>query len=199
MQHIDNLSRSAALGVARDLRNHAYEKTDTGILFPRSKLFIGGAFKHSVNDGPAQIDGNLFTTEGLNYLLNAAFGGGAQIPAFFIAPFSGNVSPVATWNGANFAANATEFTAYTDGTRPAWTEANAANAAIGNTAAQAVFTFAAGGPYNIYGMALLSASAKSSTSGILAAATRFDAPRLNQQAGDRLAVEYVITAADEGA
>lgn len=197
--HIDNLSRAAAMGVARDIRNHAYEKAENGILLPRSGLFIGGAFKHAVNDEPATIDANLFVNQGLDYLLNAAFGGGAQIPAFYLAPFSGNVSPAATWTAANFASNATEFTAYTDAERPAWTEANAASQAIGNTAAQAVFTFAEGGLYNLYGMALLSAAAKSSPSGILVAATRFAAPRLNQIAGDRLAVEYVITAADEGA
>ena len=198
MHPIDNLSRAAALGVARDIRNHAYEVTDTGIHIPGSRLFIGGAFKHSVNGGPATIDANLFTTQGLNYLLDAAFSAAAQVPQFFIAPFSGNVTPVGTWDGSNFTANATEFIAYTETTRPQWVEAGASAAAIGNTASQAVFTLAAGGPYNIYGMALLSSSAKSSTTGILVAASRFASPRLNQQAGDRLAVEYTLTAADEG-
>lgn len=197
--HIDNLSRAAAMGVARDIRNHAYEKTENGILLPGSRLFIGGAFKHALNDEPAAIDANLFVNQGLDYLLNAAFGGGAQIPAFYLAPFSGNVTPVATWQASNFATNATEFTAYTNPERLVWTEANASSQAIGNGAAEAVIVFAAGGPYNLYGVALLSAATKGSTSGILVAATRFAAPRLNQIAGDRLAVEYVITAADEGA
>lgn len=198
MSIIDNLSPTAAAELARDFRNHKYEMGDTGVLFPRSRLFIGGAFKHSVNGGDVAIDKNRVVNEGLNYLLGAAFGGASQIAQFFIAPFSGNVTPVATWTGANFTAGATEFTAYTNATRPEWVRAPAASQAIGNTASPAVFTYSAGGPYNLYGMALISASTKSATTGILAVATRFASPRLNQQAGDRLSVEYVLTAQDDG-
>jgi hypothetical protein len=196
--NIDNLSRAAALGVARDIRNHAYEVGGAGIHLPKSRLFVGGSFKHSVNGEPAVVDANLFVNEGLNYLLDAAFSGGAQITAFYLALFSGNVTPVATWTGATFTAAATEFTAYTESARPQWSEAGASAAAITNAASQAVFTLAAGGPYNLYGIALLSASAKSSTSGVLVAASRFASPRLNQIAGDRLSVEYALTASDEG-
>lgn len=196
--HIDNISPTAAAELARDFRNHNYEVAETGVLFPRSRLFVGGAFRHSVNGGDVAIDKNLVVNEGLNYLLSTAFGGGAQISQFFIAPFSANVTPVATWTGANFTASATEFTAYAGSTRLEWVRGAAASQAIGNTASPAVFTYSAGGPYNLYGMALLSASAKSATTGILAVATRFSAPRLNQQAGDRLSVEYVLTAQDDG-
>ena len=195
---ITELTPSAAAGLAREVRNFNYDVTDNGVYFPRSRLYIGGSFRVTGGDGEATIDPNTFTNEGLDYLLNAAFGGGAAITQFFLAPFSGNVTPNAGWTAASFPGTATEFTAYTAGTRPQWVEANAASRTIGNTASQAVFTFSAGGPYNLYGMALLSASAKSATSGILVAAMRFAAPRLNQLAGDRLAIEYTLTAADDG-
>lgn len=193
-----NLSKNALAGLAREARNLSYEVAEGGVLFPKSRLFIGGSFRVTDANGDITVDPNLFTNEGLDYLLNAAFGGGAAITQFFLAPFSGNVTPNSGWTAALFPSTATEFTAYTAGTRPQWVEANASGQAIGNTASQAIFTFSAGGPYNLYGMALLSASAKSSTSGILVAAMRFAAPRLNQLAGDRLAVEYTLTAADDG-
>lgn len=194
----NNINRAVANELARDVRNLKYEASDAGVLFPRSRLFIGGAFRVTGGDGESTIDANTFTNEGLNYLLNSAFGGGAPITQFFLAPFSGNVTPNAGWTAASFPGSATEFTAYAGTTRPQWVEANADSQVIGNTASQAVFTFNAGGPYNLYGMALLSASAKGATTGILVAAMRFAAPRLNQLAGDRLAVEYTLSAADDG-
>lgn len=195
---IDNLSPAAAQGVAREFRNKQYEIAEAGAYFPKSRLYIGGHFTHSANGEPWSIDANLVVNEGLDYLLNAAFGGGAAVTQFFLAPFSGNVTPVATWTGANFAANATEFTAYANATRPQWVEANATAQTISNAASQAEFVFSAGGPYNLYGMALLSSNVKGGTAGILVAATRFATPRLGQLAGDRLAVQYTLTAADNG-
>jgi len=195
---LDNISRSTANELARDVRNLKYEIAESGVLFPRSRLFIGGAFRVTGGDGESTIDANTFTNEGLNYVLNAAFGGGAPITQFFLAPFSSNVTPNAGWTAATFPGAATEFTAYTNPTRPQWVEANSDGQVIGNTASQAVFTFNAGGPYNLYGMALLSSSAKGAATGVLAAAMRFAAPRLNQLAGDRLAVEYTLSAMDDG-
>lgn len=199
--HLNHLSKSAAAGLARELRNRQYEKAEDGILFPRSRLFIGGAFIHQNldRDEAATIEGNLVTNQGLDYVLGAALGNTAVNPQYFLAPFSGNVTPQPTWTGANFDAQATEFTGYTDATRPEWVRGTAASQAIGNSASPVIFTFAPGGPYNLYGMALLTASAKEATTGLLIAATRFASPRLNQQQGDRLSVEYVISAQDEGA
>ncbi|MBT9153394.1 MAG: hypothetical protein DDT39_00051 [Firmicutes bacterium] len=196
--HIENLMPTAGAELARAYRNHKYEVADTGVLFPRAGLFVGGAFRHALNGGDAQIDNNLVVNEGLNYLLATAFGGGAQITQFFIAPFSANVTPAPTWTGANFTASATEFTAYAGATRLEWVRGTAVGQAIGNTVSPAIFTYNAGGPYNLHGMALLSASTKNGVTGVLAVATRFATPRLNQQAGDRLSVEYVLTAQDDG-
>lgn len=198
--HLNELSKSAAAGLARELRNGHYEQAENGILFQRSRLFIGGAFTHALNDEAPILEANLMTAQGLNYLLGASLGTTGQNAQYFVAPFSGNVTPQATWTGANFDNQATEFTGYTDATRPEWVRPSGATSqAIGNSASPVVFTFAPGGPYNLYGMALLTASAKEATTGLLIAATRFASPRLNQQEGDRLSVEYVVSAVDEGA
>lgn len=189
---------------ARSVRNHDYEVTPSGIRFPKAKVSIGGVLRHvhTAADGAEDIavDPNLLVNEGLNYILNAALGGGTQHPAFYIAPFSGNVTPSAGWTAANFTANSTEFTGYTLGTRLPWTTTAPVSQSIGNSAAlvAATATFSAGGPYNLYGVGLLSASAKSATTGVLVAALRFAAPRLNMVAGDKLAFEYVLSAADDG-
>ena len=200
--HLNDLSPTARNGLARELRNRQYERSERGLLFPRSGLFLGGAFAHQNLDQDAgqTVDGNLITNPGLDYILGAALGTTSVNPQYFLAPFSGNVSPVATWTGANFDAQANEFTGYVAATRPEWVRpAAAASQAISNSASPVIFTFAAGGPYNLYGMALLTASAKEATAGLLIAATRFASPRLNQQAGDRLSVEYIISAQDDGA
>ncbi|MGL6290510.1 MAG: hypothetical protein ACRC2H_07490 [Silanimonas sp.] len=198
--HLNDLSPTARNGLARELRNRQYERSEKGVLFTKSKLFVGGAFKHAINDDPAVIDPNDVVRQGIDYILSSSLGTTAQNPQYFLAPFSGNVAVQPTWTGANFDAQATEFTGYVATTRPEWVRpAAAASQAIGNSASPVIFTFAAGGPYNLYGMALLTASAKEATTGLLIAATRFASPRLNQQAGDRLSVEYIISAQDDGA
>lgn len=183
---------------ARAIRNGHFERTPQGLYFPRAKVAVGGVLKHSLNDAYVAVDPNLLVNEGLNYILNAALGGTSQVAAFYIAPFSGNVTPAAGWTGANFTASATEFTAYTNSTRLPWTTVASTTQAIGNSAAvaAATATFSPGGPHNVYGIGLLQASAKSATTGVLIAAVRFATPRLNMAAGDKLAFEYVLSAAD---
>ena len=188
---------------ARAIRSHAFERTeDGGIYFPKAKVAVGGVLRHVYTDRngveDVAVDPNLLVNEGLNYILNAALGGQSQVAAFYIAPFSGNVTPTAGWTGANFAASATEFTAYTNSTRLPWTTVPSTAKAIGNSAAlaAATATFSAGGPYNLYGIGLTQASAKSANTGVLVAAVRFGTPRLNMAAGDKLGFEYVLSAAD---
>lgn len=187
---------------ARAIRNHDYEQTDSGIYFPKAKVTLGGSLRHTLikadGERDVAVDPNLLTTEGLNYILSAALGGGSQQPSFYLAPFSGNVSPQATWTAANFKSNATEFVAYTASNRLAWTPGAVNNKSIGNSGnlAGATATFSPGGPYTLYGVGLLTAPAKEATTGVLIAAVRFGTPRTGMANGDKLAFEYVLTAAD---
>jgi|SRR5579862_487351 len=203
---------------ARALRNFDIEYTRGGIVIPRMGVFIGGMFKHRARKiggnplnpfgygawEPWSLDPNAMANQGLNYILNVALGNQSQIAAFYLAPFAGNVTPDGTWTAANFTSNGTEFLAYTPTTRPSWNlltpvaNAPTTTESLGNTGNEAVITFTSGGPYNLYGLGLISNATKSSTSGTLIAATRFASPRLSQNAGDQLAFGYVITAADAG-
>lgn len=204
MKIVHTLGRFAA-EAARAISNFQFERTENGQLYlPRSRTFIGGVFRHAhapagCDFGPMAVDPNRIVRQGLDYILNAALGGQAQTTQFYLAPFSGNVTPAADWNGATFAGAATEFTAYTSATRLPWNTDPSTEQAIGNTEslADATLVLNPGGPYNIYGVGLIEASAKSATTGRLIAATRFATPRTNMAGGDRLALEYVLTAKDE--
>lgn len=189
----------------RAIRRHKYEMSEAGIYLPAARATIGGVFRHAHapadgSFGPWQVDPNRLVREGLNYILNSSLGAASQQTAFYLAPFSGNVAPAGDWKGSTFKDVATEFTAYTNASRMPWTTAPSTAESIGNSAAlaSATMVYSAGGPYNLYGIGLLTGSAKGATANILIAATRFATPRTNQLAGDKLALEYVLSAKDEG-
>lgn len=190
--------------IARHLRNGHFERTPAGILIHRQGMnaLFNGAFKHRLHQGdevvdPA-IDGNLVVNEGLNYLLNAALNGSTPTTQWFIGLFSGNVTPQATWTGANIAAQSTEFTNYAETARQEWLKAASTAQAIGNTGDEAMFTFTGSGN-TVRGAFLVAAAAKGAVTGPLIAAARFAADRTGLGAPDRLGVEYVLAAVDAGA
>lgn len=177
----------------RALAAHRYERMDNGdILVPGMKLVVGGRFSHSLNGGDWTTDSNRVVNEGLNYLLNAALGNAAQVPTWYVALFSGNVTPPATWTGANFVANSTEFTNYTAGTRIEYQDAPSVAQLMSNTANPAEFTVNGGGG-TVYGAALLSNPGKGATTGSLFSAARFATERVLADT-DILRVRYEVGA-----
>ncbi|WP_202841957.1 hypothetical protein [Luteimonas saliphila] len=200
-----NLIGAFIRDVRRALRMNAHEIAEDGSMYIASaRAFIGGAFSHQYTtpEGivlPWTFDKpNRVVNEGLNKVLNL-IPGHATSAALYIAPFSGDVAPPATWTGATWVAAATEFTAYTESTRRPWTTVASTAQNLTNAAALAAstITFAAGGPYTVRGAALAEASAKSAGTGILFAASRFDADLTGMAAGGKLALEYALAAIDE--
>jgi len=169
--------------LTRCIVKHGTQPTPNGLLIKGAEVLASGLYIHGINGKDWQEDPNLVTEEGLYYLLNAAFANAARPTDFYIALFSGAVTPLASWNAANFSATASEITSATDGytesTRLKWEKAAAANLRTDNFASKSRFTFATSGttPVKIEGAALLSESAKGSTSGLLISAARFAAPR----------------------
>lgn len=203
------MSKSFLHEAARAVRHHKHELTEDGrVHLPGSRVFIGGMFtaRYQPPGGPVgePIRGarcvypNRVVGQGLNKILNL-LAGHATSAALYLAPFSGNVTPAASWTGANWVGLATEFTTYTPATRVPWTTVPATAAELTNSAAlaAATITFAAGGPYTIRGCALAEASAKSATTGALIAASRFDADLAGMIAGGKLALQYDLVAVDE--
>jgi hypothetical protein len=185
-----SLSAKVQASLLRALRNGKFERTPDGLLLPRERLMLRGLFVTSLNGGPEQYDPNLVVTEGQNHLLNVTLRNQAASPSWYVALFKGNVTPSASWTAANFSANATEFTSYSEPTRPQWVPSAASGGSIDNLASKATFTITAND--TVYGGALLSASTKSGTTGVLMAATLFSKARA-VQAGDQLQVGYQLT------
>lgn len=177
----------------RALANFHYEVMDDGqILFTRQKLIVGGYMTHDVNGRDVRVDPNLVVNEGLNDLLGVYLSDDTQTLTWYLAPFSGNVTPAASWTAANFTANSTEFTNYDEATRQAWVEGGQSGQSISNLASKAAFTTGVGGG-TVYGAGLLSASAKSAVTGKLFAASRFSASRVLSE-DDILNVGYTVNA-----
>lgn len=177
----------------RDLRNHNYEKAETGLFLPRHKIMIGGIFTHSLNGAGEEHDHNLMTNEGLDHVLDVAMNGGTAATAWYVGIFEGNYTPVAGDTAATFATSATESTAYDQTTRPLWDSAAVASQQVTNSASKAQFTINA--TKTIYGAFLVSSSTKSGTAGTLLAASRFAAAR-SVVASDELLITYTLSAAD---
>lgn len=191
--------------VARALRNHHYELADGGILLPESKTFFGGALQvRDYRNGSTQrqaIDSNRMLLEGLTHILNTTLvpaGGYAQITNWYFAPYSNDYTPTNDLTAATFAATAGEFTNYTSATRLALTIATAATTPVAGSTSDSLLIFNAGGPFNIYGAGVFSASAKSATVGKGLAAIRLAAPMIGMPGGSKLGFSYQLSAADAG-
>lgn len=168
------------------LRSHKWERTDTGgIYMPRAKVRFEGRYTHHVNgrEQESQTDHNLIPTEGLNHMLGVVLYSTSKISTWYLAPFSGNVTPGNSWTAANFTSTATEITSTTDGyeeaTRQAFVPAAPSGGTITSTASKAEFTIAmSSGNLTVYGVGLLSNSTRGSTSGVLISASRFGTARV---------------------
>jgi hypothetical protein len=184
--------------IADFLKNGDFEKTSEGLLIHRS-IMARGKYTHSVNGKDEQIDFNLIPAEGIAYILDSALGSTAKISAWYLAAFSGNVSPASNWTAANFATQATEITSTTEGysnvTRPAWTPGNATAGVIGNLSSKAVFNIVCTTSVNISGAALLSSNVRGGTAGVLASASRFTTVR-QVYSGDAFELGYEVELQD---
>lgn len=173
-----------------------YVDNGSGVLVPSSDLVVGGVFTYQHFREGVLIDEwsdpNLVTNEGLNSLLGIMFHADTQLTSWYVGLFEGNYTPVATDTAANIASNATETTAYTGTTRPAYTVAAASGQSVTNAASTANFTFNA--TKTIYGGFVISDNTKSGTTGKLFCASRFTTSRA-VVSGDQMLVTYALSAA----
>lgn len=187
-----NLMAKHRAEALRRLRSGQYEVSDNGVvLVPAMGLSFAGHWETQVGDEPWHVDPNIVVNEGILHILDVALDQGAANSAFYIAPFNGAVTPAASLTAATFTGTTTEFTNYDETTRVAWANDAVASNAIGNNTTPATFTISTGGG-TIRGAGLISASAKSATSGKLIAAARFNADKV-MAAAEELRVKYIIT------
>lgn len=182
-------------------RRGAYEKTPSGLYFPRQRLMIAGHYEFGVAGGPVHRQKNLIVAEGIGAILNVALGATAKYAGFYLAPYSGAINPASNWTAANFTATATEVTSTSEGfsetTRPQWTPAAASGGTITNNASKAAFTIVATSSVTFQGAALLTNSARGGTTGVLINAIRFTNPEvLNNGASWELGWSCTLADAD---
>lgn len=172
-----------------------FEKSAGGILMPTHQLAVGGKYVGTIiRDGEIIDefeDTNLVVNEGLNALLDIMFHGSTQVSTWYLGIFEANYTPVGTVTAATIASAATESTAYTSATRPAYDEAAASSQSTTNSASRASFIFNA--TKTIYGAFLISNSTKSGTSGTLFSAAQFSSSK-SVVSGDELLLTYTFTA-----
>lgn len=186
------ISQQLRSELSRAFGNFKYEKASQGLYFPQANIMLGGVFGASVDDGPMAYGDNAVSNEAINGLLNAFFNQGTQPTAWFLAPFTSSATPTSALTAATFTATQSEYTGYSESGRQVWTPNGDSTAqVIGNSAATAKFTIA-GSTATITGAGLLSAQAKSATSGVLAAAGMFGAANA-LGVGSTLTVEYSLT------
>lgn len=172
-----------------------FEASAGGILLPVANLAVGGRFTvDHIRDGEL-IDreelSNLVTNEGLNHILDVVLHGTTQVSPWYIGLFEANYTPVATVTAATITAASTESTAYDESTRVVYDEAAAAAQSVTNSASKATFTM--NGTKTIYGAFLISASAKSATTGVLLSAARFNTSKAVVD-DDQLLLTYTFNA-----
>jgi len=174
--------------ILESLKAGNYETTPEGVFFPAENALAQGVFSVAKRGEPEEFSQNLVVNEGLDYILSAAVGATAGISNWYIALFTGNVTVVATWTAATFTATATEWTSYDEAARPAWSPGAVASAGIDSFSSKSSFTSSADSQV-VRGAAMLSASAKSSTSGTLLASSRLSSDK-TLDTGEILDVGY---------
>jgi len=180
----------------RHFRNFNYDVNERGELLI-AHATIKGVYQVTAPDGlGTQKYPNLLTTEGINYLLSAAIGNGTRYTAFYLAPFSGNITLADTLTAATFSSTATELTTqYSQATRVEFVESVPASKTTHNTSNPAVFTTASDS-VSVWGCGLLSSSTKASTSGVLLTAVKYGTVRSLPTTGDQLSVTYSVSLAN---
>jgi hypothetical protein len=158
---------------------------------PKDALSIAGLYKIYINGQLVETIPNLVVDEGKNYILHTALGAGTPITNWYIALFSGNVVPQASWTAATFVSAATEFTNYSETSRRPWMPGSVFSGSIDNFASKATFTVSADNQ-TIRGVALISSSAKSNTTGVLLGAALFTSPK-TLDTGETIDIGYSIS------
>jgi hypothetical protein len=131
-----------------------------------------GTFSVSKRGEDEDVSKNLVVVEGLNYLLGSALANQSSIGTWYVALFSGNVTPTSGWTASSFSSTANEFTNYSSNSRPQWSPGAVAAGALNSFSSKASFESTVNGA-QVRGAAIISNSAKGGASGVLLAATLF--------------------------
>ena len=174
-----NLNKHTA-EIAQFVQKGDFASTPEGILV-HGDILAKGRYRFRIRDEEWEEGNNLVTAEGILHTLGVTLNNATRFATWYIAPYSGAVSPASTWTAANFASTATEITSNSEG----YSEAIRQTAVFGTpatnaiaTTANATFTIACTTSINLNGVGLLSSNVKGGTTGVLMSAFRFAATRV---------------------
>lgn len=172
--------------VSAALSSGAFTDNKNGSITTDSGITASGMYYDRVNGGEWSESPNLITDEGLNHMLNVAFGTTPKPAGYYLALFSAAAQPQATWTAATFATQASEIVSMTEGyssaTRPEWKSINTSTKAIDNLDPTTVakVTIKTASTLTVQGAAILTNSSKGSTTGVLISASKYPSTRVFQ-------------------
>ena len=192
----DTENKAFRRDVTNAIANRRYEMAPEGVYIPAVRAMGQGVYIDCINGVEVGQTPNLIVDQGFVDILNTVFSSTSKKAGFFVALFSGAVTPAANWTAANFASNATEITSttegYTQANRPAWGVVSATTPQIDNYATKAQFTIATATTLNVNGAAVLSDQNRGGIAGVLYSAARYANTRV-LQAGDNYEVGYRLS------
>lgn len=162
----------------------------------------GGVFRTECRDRLGNLKWtdetpNLVVNAGLDHSLDVVLSNGTQIAAWYVGLVSATPT-IAAADTMSSHGGWTEFTAYDEAARQAFTDGGVSSQSLSNTASKAEFTVSTNSS-SIGGAFLTSSDTKSGTTGTLFAAVAFSGGNKAADDGDTLSVTYTFTAADDGA
>lgn len=131
-----------------------------------------------------------YPAEGRNYIMDVAVHGRTQVTTWYVLLFEGDYTPQEDDTAANIVGRATEITAYTEVARPTLVESAAASGSSNNAGNLAQFTLNAA--KTVRGFAIVSASGKGATTGVLLAIQKLTTPR-DYLSGDIVKVPVTLS------
>lgn len=156
---------------------------------PKGRYYIEHLDKRGRLKGIYDINNGIVDV-GINYLLDAGFGAGSQITTWYIGLVdNAGFSAFANADTMSSHAGWAESTAYTEATRPEWTEGAASSRSITNAS---TVDFSINASVTIKGIFLTSDNTKSGTTGTLWSTASFTA-NVTATSGDTLKVTYTLS------
>lgn len=122
----------------------------------------------------SRTDTNIIPQSGIDHIVGLLRGTGTVNSSWYVGVGAANYVPTAATTPADLPAAVGETSAYSQATRPVWTDTYDGVSSVGNLDARAEFTFTA--DTRLYNGFLSSSPGKGSNSGILLSIARFSSP-----------------------
>lgn len=137
-------------------------------------IFTGEVVSPSGEVTYSRVDHNLIPQSGIDHMAGLLRGTGTINSSWYVGVGATNYVPSSSTTAADLPGAVGESTAYTQATRPLWSNTYDGVSTIDNVNAKAEFTFSAA--TRLYSGFLSSASSKGSNAGILLSIARFSSP-----------------------